>query len=191
MTEPTVRGYMILGCFDYIDTFEPALRERVYATLPSDGCRSRESYDQMQWYPVDHCSDLYRGIVSLHGDDEAKAREALLGCGKFIAHAATNTFLRLLMRIMTPRVFARKAPDFWARDSRCGRMETDTSQLGDRRLIVRLHDIGAFAHTAPVAAGFGAFALTACGVKDLSVKISDWSLATPAPSDVDIEMSWS
>ncbi len=80
--------------------------------------KSREivaSAKSATWYPVATLAELLNSIASLAKGDEAKARELLINCGKYMAREATNTFLRLLMR-MTPALFAKKLPDFWGRD---------------------------------------------------------------------------
>lgn len=190
MTEQVIRGYLIHGCMDYIDGFETEERERMYSSLASDVSRDRSSYDKMSWYPLKTICELNGAIARVHHGDEAKAYEALRNCGRSIAEAATNSFLRLLMRIMTPAVFAKKAPDLWARDNRHGRMETDTSRLADRHLVINLRGVGGYDHAGPVCAGFGMFALKAVGGNDIDVKVSGWSLGTPGPSEVRLDMTW-
>lgn len=190
MTDQVIRGYLILGCMDYIDSFDEQRRERVYSSLPSGVSRDRDAYDKMLWYPLKTISGYYSAIANQHADDEAKAYEAMLQCGRFIAEAATNTFLKLLMRIMTPAVFGKKAPDLWARDHRYGRMEAESTYLRDNHLIVRLHDVDGYEHAGPVAAGFAMFALKAVGASDIDVKVSDWSMKAPAPSQVKIDLKW-
>jgi hypothetical protein len=106
----------------------------------------------------------------------------------FIGEAATNSFLKLLMRVMTPAVFSKKAPDLWARDNRYGRMETE--QVAKGHLVTHLRDVGGYYHAGPVAAGFGMFALRAVGAKDIDVKVSGWSLTTPCPPEVRLDMTW-
>ncbi|MBX3092878.1 MAG: hypothetical protein KF801_10285, partial [Cryobacterium sp.] len=159
-----------------------------HSTLPS-GLSDRAAYDKMLWYPLSTISALYSGIAQLHDGDEAKAFATLRGCGMFIAESATNTFLKLLMRVMTPSVFASKAPNIWTRDNRYGRMETEL--LGPREMAVHLRGVADYAHVGPVVAGFGSFAMGAVGAKDLDVKVSPWSLADSSPPDVRIVMTWS
>jgi hypothetical protein len=190
MTEQVIRGYLILGCMDYIDSFDAQRRDQAYASLSSDVSRSRDAYDKMAWYPLKTISEYYGAIGRVYPNDEKKAYQALLECGRFIAESATNSFLKLLMRIMTPAVFGRKAPDIWARDHRYGRMEADSSQLSKNHLIIHLRDVAGYHHAGPVAAGFGTFALKAVGGKEIDVKVSDWSLTTPDPAQVRIDLRW-
>ncbi|MBX3208862.1 MAG: hypothetical protein KF764_27775 [Labilithrix sp.] len=188
MGEQVIRGYLILGCMDYIESFGEADRERMYSSLADDVSSDRGAYDKMAWYPLKTISELYDAIAKLHPGDEAKAYEALRNCGMFIAEAATNSFLKLLMRVMTPAVFSKKAPDLWARDNRRGRMET--KQVDERHLVTHLHEVDGYFHAGPVAAGFGTFALRAVGAKDVDVKVTGWSLKTPCPAEVRLDMTW-
>jgi hypothetical protein len=190
MTDQVVRGYLILGCMDYIDSFEERQRQQMYASLSSDVSSDRASYNKMLWYPLKTISELYSAIASVHSDEQ-KAYEALRNCGRFTAEAATNTFLKLLMKVMTPAVFAKKAPDLWARDNRYGRMVTDMSKLEDRRIMVGLRGVAGYNHAGPVAAGFGMFALQTVGAKNVDVRVNGWSLADPSPAEVNIDMTWS
>jgi hypothetical protein len=184
-----IRGYQVLGVMDYIDTFGARQREQVYGAA-RDISVERASYDKMLWYPLKTVCGLYEGIASLHEGDEEKVYEALCGCGSYIAKAATNSFLRLFMKIMTPWIFARKVPDIYARDNRCGRMEVDTTDLSKNHIVVHLRDVAGYTHIGPVASGFGTFAMSTMGVANLKVHLHDWSVTTPAPPNVAIDMKW-
>ncbi len=192
MSDPVVRGYMLVSTLDYIESpaFSDSQRELVYSTLSSEVSRNRSSYDVMKWYPASHANQLNNGMAAVHGDDEKKVYELLEGLGMFTAGKATSTFLRLIMKILTPGLFAKKAPDFWARDNRIGRMESDVSKIDEKRLVVHLRDISPLTHVAPSAAGFAKFALKTIGLKNLSVVTRGWSLAEPAPDAVQFHISW-
>lgn len=191
MSEGTVRGYTLISCMDYIDTFEPEQRERVYSSLPTSVPRERSAYNVVQWYPHGHLGAFYDGIASLARDDEKKALQLLVACGQFVALSATNSFMKLVMRILTPSIFAKKAPDFWSRDHRIGEMSSDTSRLDDKRIVVTLRGVKELMHAGPVAKGFCEFAMTSMGVKGLDVRLEGWSLANPSGDEVKFHISWS
>jgi len=192
MSDPVVRGYMLVSTLDYIASpaFTEDQRQLVYSKLSSDVSRDRSAYDVMKWYPAAHANELNNGMAAVHGDDEKKVYELLEGLGMYTADKATSTFLRLIMKILTPGLFAKKAPDFWARDNRIGRMESDISRLDEKRLVVHLREISPLSHVAPSAAGFAKFALTTIGLKNLRVVTKGWSLQQPAPDAVQFEISW-
>src|SRR5688572_16476815 len=60
-----------------------------------------------EWYPVAHLAEVFRAIAGLGNGDEERARQYLVAAGSYNAREATNTFLRLLMRMLTPTIFAR------------------------------------------------------------------------------------
>lgn len=192
MSDHVVRGYMLVSTLDYIESpaFTDTQRQLVYSKLSPDVSRDRSAYDVMKWYPASHANELNNGMAAVHGDDEQKVYDLLEGLGMFTADKATSTFLRLIMKILTPRLFARKAPDFWARDNRIGRMESDISQIDQKRMVVHLRDISPLSHVAPSAAGFAKFALKAIGLKNLRVVTNGWSLKQPAPDAVHFDISW-
>lgn len=192
MSDTVVRGYMLVSTLDYIESpaFSEDQRQLVYSKLSSAVSRDRSAYDVMKWYPASHANELNNGMAAVHGDDEKKVYELLEGLGMFTADKATSTFLRLIMKILTPGLFAKKAPDFWARDNRIGRMESDISKLDEKRLIVHLRDISPLSHVAPSAAGFAKFALKTIGLKNLRVETKGWSLNQPAPDAVYFDISW-
>ena len=192
MIDPVVRGYMLVSTLDYIESpaFSDDDRRTVYSGLSQEVKQDRSAYDVMKWYPASLANELNRGMASVHGEDEEKVYALLEGLGMYTADKATSTFLRLLMKILTPGLFAKKAPDFWARDNRIGKMESDISRLDEKHLVVHLREIGPLTHVAPSAAGFAKFALKAIGLKNLSVVTKGWSLKEPAPDAVRFEITW-
>lgn len=191
MTDRSARGYMVQSCMDYVNTLEPELRERIYALIPPEVGRDPARYDKMLWYPIRSVASYYEAIANTTDGSEAAVLGALQACGRAMAHAATNSFLRLLMRVMNPSTFAKKLGDFWERDHKCGHMQGDVSEIANKKLIVRLTDIAGYTHTSAIASGFGAFALEAMGMKNVTAVLHGWSLQTPAPESATVELTWS
>jgi hypothetical protein len=189
-TKPMTRGYSILGCINYIGTaYDGPTRDKMLGALPA-GVRSRlDSYNKIEWYDRNEMAELMRVIAAQH-PDEAAARTALVDCGQTIAKDAANTFLKLLMKVLTPTLFARKVPDIWKRDMRGGKFEADTSRVDQRVLVMHLTDVEGFDHIGPVAAGWVKFAMTSMGKRGLKQTITGWSLAAPGQRDVDMEFTW-
>jgi hypothetical protein len=176
-----MRGYILLSAAAYlrkaageqkakeiIDGLSPELREAL-ATAK-----------EASWVPSATCAELYRAIAALSKGDENRARTELIECGKFTAREATNTFLRLLMKLLTPALFAKKLPDLWARDCTSGKIVVE---VHDDRIKNRLLEMEGFDHIAPVAVGYVAFALESMGKSITKTALHGWSLAAPdAPS---------
>ena len=108
-------------------------------------------------------------------------------CGKHAAREASNTFLRLLMKLLTPAMFAKKLPELWGRDCTGGRI-TDP-KLHDR-IVNHLLDMNGFDHIAPVAVGYVLFALEAMGKTIVQSTLHGWSLWRPSASDSWFEVAW-
>src|SRR5687767_5169368 len=100
------RGYILAATFKFLretagerktgeimEGVSPALQEAARAVTPAG------------LYPVPLFAELNRTLVKhLAGNDEEKAKEVLIQCGRYIGREATNTFLKLLMRMLTPKL---------------------------------------------------------------------------------------
>src|SRR5262245_61772472 len=132
------RGYMVLSTIACLEAnYNEEQKKRVYDQLSPDVRDMLGKHDKVHWYPVHHVSDLFRGIALLD-DDEKKAHDRLVQVGRYIGSNATNTFLKLILRIMTPRLFAAKVGDFWARDHKIGVLKADASRVSERIIHVNL-----------------------------------------------------
>ena len=131
---------------------------------------------------------IYHAIADIHANDERAVYDDLVRCGAAMGGFATGTFLKLLLKVLTPRLFARKFPDLWARDHQRGRIEIVSVE--DNSMVMRFKDMEGYDHFAPVAAGFGGVSLRGMGVKDLEMKVEPWSLAQPTAQEVFIHATW-
>lgn len=189
MGEFQVRGYMLSttaaflrqtaaarGLGDPSEHFSPVLRSSLNNVVP------------VGWYPVAYVAELNRLIASLLADnDEERARKDLESCGQFMAVEATNTFMRLLMRVLTPALFAKKLPDLWRRDTTYGRLDLD---VDDRTMKLTLREMDGHDHIAAVMPGYVRFALEKMGKVIDRVKVDGWALAKPDANGAKIEFSW-
>lgn len=188
---PMMRGYTMIGCMSFIDEkYDEATRKRIYDGLSPEVRGHMSSYKRVEWYPRQHLVEFMRGIVSVHGADQSEAFEAIVSCGQSVAKDAATTFLRLLMKILTPVLFAKKIPDIWERDSKGGRMVADASRVDEKVMVMRLTDVEGFDHIGPLACGWIRFAMTAMGKKGVTVTAKEWSLATPGPRDLTLNVTW-
>lgn len=190
MSNPQIRGYSLRQTARYLESkFDADTRKRVIEAMPASSRSMLSSFDAGEWYPREHSATLFRAIAGARGGDEAFTD--LVGCGEFIASEATNTFLRLLMRIMTPTLFAKKVPEFWKRDQRGGHFEVDVSQADQGKIAMKLVDVAGYDHIGIVSIGWIKFGMTALGKKDIAIKQDGWSMATPGPREIAYEVTWS
>jgi hypothetical protein len=154
----------------------------------SPGARSAAtSLKPAEWCPVDVFAELLRGLAAKSNGNADHARDRLVACGEFIAREATNTFLKIVIRMLTPSLFAKKLPDLWRRDCSGGTFEVDAA---DNRIVIRLAGMGGFDHVPCTAAGFVKFALTTMGKTVEQVQIHNWSLTEPCADGARVELTW-
>jgi hypothetical protein len=153
--------------------------------------KSREivlSAKAAEWQPVSALSELLNTIAATAKGNDAEGQRLLINCGKYMAREATNTFLRLLMRMLTPALFAKKLPEFWRRDCNRGTFVVD---LSSDKLLCKLVDTEGFDHAVCTACGFVTFALEAMGKNIEQTTIREWSLKSPSQSGNSFELVWS
>lgn len=188
-TESKTRGYSMTAAWAYIDaTYDAATKEKIVEQLSPEVRKALGTYREIDFYPAVHFSEVLRGVGTVVGKDDAGAEREIEACGSYIARQATNTFLRLLMRVLTPTLFAQKIPSLWSRDNTHGGFEVDLSGADKGRLIFTLKDIKDYPYIAPCAKGWIGFAMKTMGRSRQSMKLSEWSLESPAPNRVPIDL---
>jgi hypothetical protein len=189
MSEPQGRGYILAATYSFLR--EQAGEEKtaqVVSELSDELQAILPALKPAGWYPVRVFGELNRAVVAtLAGDDEGKAREVLLNCGRFMGREASNTFLRLLMKMLTPNLLAKKIPEFWKRDFSEGQVEITVTETN---LVGRISPVETHSHIGPISAGWCAFNLETMGKTIDQTKLTDWSLAEPAKSGVTFEFIW-
>lgn len=182
--EPMVKGYMIQTTSSFI------VRELASTIAPDilDVARAAEANVKgTEWRPRADVVRLWRAIADAHPDDES-ARRALIRTGQTMSEMATSTFLKLLLKVLTPRMFAAKFPDFWTRDNTAGRGSVEI--VSEKKLHITMHDVAGYDHLGPVGVGWVTFALAAIGMKDVEARCLDWSRSKPSATTVHVEASW-
>ena len=187
-----IRGYSVTQQLHFLETeCEPAVLNRVLDTVPADIRAAFGELKAAKWYPREYSVSLLRAVAWHHGGDERAVQDALVRCGTFIATEATNTFLKLLMKVLTPTLFAKKMPDFWKRDHTAGHIEVDTSEAKNGLLRLELCDVEGFDHIGVVGIGWMTYGLTAMGKSDVVVTQTGWNLENPGPSSIQYHLRWS
>jgi hypothetical protein len=188
---PMIRGYSVKQQAYFLETqFDPGTRERLLATLPDDIRRALPQIKPAEWYPRTYSVALLRAIASANSEEKA-VFDDLVRCGKFIATEATNTFLKLMMKVLTPTLFAKKIPELWERDQKGGRFEVDVSEVSQGKIGMKLCDVSGFEHIGIVSIGWIAFGMEGIGKGNVNVKQTGWSLINPGPTNVEYAVTWS
>jgi hypothetical protein len=190
-TEPQTRGYMIVSCVTHVQKkYAAADREAIMARLPKETLDLIDRVNTVEWYPRVHAKSLFTAIAHHHMEGDKNTDAALLAVGHSIAEMASNTFLRLIMKLMTPSLFAKKVGTFWERDHRGGELSADVKDIENKHLTIRHTGIGGYDFVAGTAPGFMGFALTAIGCKNVRSETFGFSLDNPGPEEVRYEMRW-
>jgi len=188
MSAIQMRGYVPLSAAVYLrGAAGEQAAQQLLGSMSPQARRALETATQASWCPAGDVAEVFQVIASLGKGNEDQARMHLVECGKHAAREASNTFLRLLMKLLTPAMFAKKLPELWGRDCTGGRI---TVQLHEDRIVNHLLDMDGFDHIAPVAVGYVMFALEAMGKSITKSTLHGWSLAQPSASDSWFEVSW-
>ncbi len=188
--EPMARGLVIKGFAAHMERrCSDAEREKVRGAISPDVRAALENPVASKWYPRSYFVELNRAIAGLH-TQEADVLESLSAAGRNMAEIATGTFMKLLLKMLTPSLFARKFSDFWAHDNRGGRIDVDASKVDEKRLDFWIRDVRGFDHVGPVGRGYIQFAMSAITGSDVDVKLEGWSLGRPGPDEVHYVVSW-
>jgi hypothetical protein len=150
--------------------------------------RYAEDLKPTAWARRETVVALWRAIAAAR-PDPAVARATLVRCGTGLGNTAINSFLKILLRMLTPRLFALKFPDIWGRDMQGGGY-AEIAASEDKRVAILLREVGGFDHIGPVAEGWIGFTLTSMGLKQLEMTSSPWSMEDPGPPEVRIEARW-
>jgi hypothetical protein len=192
MGEPLTRGYLIERHFAFIEShFNAEEAERIMSSISDEHLSLRPQLKSADWYSREHVVAISRAIASA-ASSEDEAYQLLGECGRFMSNEATNTYMRLLLKILTPSIFAKKLPSFWERDNKNGgNFDPSETKVSDGYLRLKMVGVEGFDHVAPVSGGFCSFVLGAMGKKDVKVKQEGWTLARPGPDSYVLEFSWS
>jgi hypothetical protein len=188
MSDLQIRGYMLTTQFKF-------LCQEVGETKANDLVKDipdRHLYKEAgpaAWYSAVTLNALSRVIAETLGQgDTERTQQTFFELGRFTAIEASSTFLKLLMRVLTPPLMAKRFPSIWSRDMSRGRAEVD---VGDKKLSFRLYDVQGFDHCALTAIGFTGYLLGLMGKEGVrGANIQGWSLATPGPEKVAFELQW-
>jgi hypothetical protein len=183
-----VRAYMVGSTAAFMEeTLGEQKAARIFASLSAEAQSAAKELKPADWCSVGAYAELLRALAAESNGNANQARDTLIACGEYVAREATNTFLKMLMKMLTPALFAKKLPSIWRRDCSGGNFEVSVT---DEKLVCRLSDIKGFDHVPCTAAGFVRFALTGMGKNVQKVEVHNWSLTQPCAEGACIELNW-
>lgn len=191
MEERKIKAYGFNGTLEFVEKhYDDAARKRIIGGL-SPGARAFiETSSKAQWAPPEYSSELWSGIVKEH-PNPTEAEAQLYKAGRYQGSYATNTYLKLLLKMLTMKMFAKKFPDIWARDANFGRLTVgDLADLEKGRLTISLKELGKFPYFGPVTQGWFHYSFEVMGLKDVKVELQDWSMQNPDPGELTYQVTW-
>jgi hypothetical protein len=193
MSEQLVRGYMIFSTRTYLEkTYDADTRVKILEKITPEARNVITSVDSITWYPIDPLCQMLREIALHHQRSDGKVREALSDIGWNIAEMATNTFLKIVMKVIgpSPAMFQAKLPTLWTRDHQFGVLKAHVFDTNTKVMKTSLTDIAGYDFIGPVGAGYHRYALENV-FKFKNARINfDWKIEEPGPRDVHFACTW-
>jgi hypothetical protein len=153
MESPMVRGYLVLGALSFVETrFGRNARDQVLGGLAPRLPADADSLTPGTWCPRECLVDVMRSIAASAGD---RPDDALAACGATLAATACDTFLKVVLGLMTAELFSKKIPKLWEIDYRSsGDLKVDLGRLSESRVQVVAGGVAGFDHFGPLYAGW-------------------------------------
>lgn len=190
MTDRMVKGFNLEKTAGFIDShYSHDDRQRIHAQLSPELRGRLERVSAGAWYPLRDQVELLHAMASVAADASEAERNAV-ELGRHLSRAATGTFMRLLLKVLTPPVFLKKVPDIWPRMFSFGRFESDASTFPSGRTVMIIRDVDGFDYVAPVSVGWIESVFEAMGYPSASVKAGPVE-GEPRGSAIRFEIEWS
>ena len=187
--EFSVRGYMYLTSVDYLrQLLGEQEAKRIVSSLSPQARHLLETLKSADWCPATVFSEVTQALA-LAGDGGDRSKDLLVKCGTHMAMEATNTFLKLFMKMMSIQLLVKKIPDLWRRDCTGGQLVVE--ELTEHSVRFGTSGMQGFRHAVCTASGFVAFGVGAIGKKVDRVTIRGWSMDKPSEDGASFELGWS
>lgn len=185
-----VKGYTIVAALDYVRRrYSAAERDVIFARLSPPLRESMNGLRPFDFYPRPWLSEIIEAVVAQHSDQDEAMSEVVSIAGS-LAEGATNSFLRLMMKFMTPPLFAKKLPEIFQRDNRGGRMEVDTSRLSEKRFVMTVTEVEDFAYFNAICKGWIGYAFRQMGHPEMVMEFQGSQLATRSVDESRALVRW-
>jgi hypothetical protein len=191
MEEPKIKAYGFNATLEFVEkNYDEATRKRILSALSPAGQSFMEAAKKSQWAPPQFSSELWTGVAREHQKSN-DVEEQLVKIGRYQGAFATNTYLKLLMKMLTMKMFAKKFPDIWARDANFGKVIVgDLADIDKGKLVIDFKDLVTFPYFGPITQGWFSYSFEVMGLKEVKVQLLDWSLQKPDVSDLRYQVSW-
>jgi hypothetical protein len=190
MAERKIKAYQFYGSKAFIDeNYDETKRKVIFDSLSPAVKDALARPKRLEMVPPEYSVELWRGIVEVH-DSHEQATEQLHACGRYSGEYATNTYLKLLFKILSVKMFVEKMPQIWSRDASFGKIVADVADLKTGRVGLRFQEMNDYPFFGPLCEGWFRFTFETMGLKNVKVALQNWSLQRPDPGELDYQITW-
>src|SRR5262245_50200065 len=120
--ERLVKGVHILPLHDFIAELGDEERTAgIYDRMRPQTREMLRAVQRDEWKPMALVADINDAIFASRAAPE-QGYDEVVAAGKVIADYAAGTYVRLLIKLMTPKILASKWPDIWRKTHNFGEM---------------------------------------------------------------------
>lgn len=172
MSERRIKGMNLAQTMLFIDErLSHVQRQQVHAQLSESLKAKLRLVDASEWYPVEDQIEIQRAMAKVAGSEEA-AEALARQLGGHLFGAALGTFMRLVLRVLTPAMFLKKTADIWPRMFAFGSFEADSSAMDRGSATMTMRGVDGCDHFPAVSAGFIEHAVAAMGYSNVKVEFA-------------------
>jgi hypothetical protein len=183
------------GVGAYVRSLDREHAHRIESALSDEARRAMHETSAEVWYPISVWKESLDRIVAC-SSDPASARVAVRSVGRNICEGTVNSFLRVLMRIMTPALFAKKSGSMIGKDFRgftggAPDYSYDLSKESSGELTMTIKNAGQHPYLGGTGQGFVEFAFHYIGKNNVVIDEPNCALDDYAPEVVHWRIRWS
>lgn len=170
MPNRRTKGTNIANIAKFIDErYSHSDRQKIHAALSDEVKSTLRAIDASEWYSVEIENSLHRAMGSVAESDE-QAEQKRRELGQYLFDAALGTFMRLVLRVLTPAMFFKKTKDIWPRMFDFGSFEAEAVMESNKAIMI-MRGIQGLDYMADVSAGFIEQAVKTIGYANVDVTV--------------------
>lgn len=185
-----IKSYGLFGTMQFIEqTCSPEVQRQIKSKLPQETLDFIARGTKQVWAPPLYSCHIWEQMVAV-APSEKDAVDSLVRCGLHMGEYATNTYLRLLLKVVNVKILASKFPAIWRKDASFGDLSADATDAKQGRLVLHFDNLQNYPFFGPICQGWFTFSWNAMGLKNVNLALQDWSLANPDPGVLTYQVSW-
>lgn len=169
MSETNGRGFYFNSLVKYVQThFDQNTQNTIFSQLANEHRPLISGVDRSGLVPMQAFYGILRGIEDQYSSEKEKL-DGIIRCGQFVGEDATSTFLKLLVKVLTPSMFAMKFPQFWARYHDFGELVPDVSDIAKNHVRFHVRGVSGYRYITAMGIGWIGNAFRSMGKKDVVI----------------------